>query len=254
MPPFETTPYPTSLQNPSQTDKAPPDITRREPEMTPTGPATNDSPNPNANNSSSLQPIGLYSDAILVQLWNLLQQLEEINIQFALLLEMLEILKSSTPLNNPSSDQMNQPDAPKEKMPNSIMTPYIPKLPPPAVIDTTSSLQEQCQEVVLLPAPTPMATLPDHPIMTIHFEPQHTTQLFANVNPNWAHDTHQHHDIMSMLTCIDTQCDKLEMMFAQFDNPTSLPKMITHNLLPDMSTPSKTPLSPMVDPTSHNIK
>jgi len=60
----------------------------------------------------SMTPTDKKPDETLANMWILLAQLEEINTQFALLLDTLTIPKPTTTLSNPSGTHSNQSGAP----------------------------------------------------------------------------------------------------------------------------------------------
>jgi len=100
-------------------------------EATHIGPKTDTSISPNATNSPQKTSIDNKPDATLAQLWILLTQSEEINIEFAMRLEMLPPLIPSMPPSHPSGNYLNPSNELPVNQPNGVKPLVMPKLPLP---------------------------------------------------------------------------------------------------------------------------
>ena len=183
-----------------------------------------------------------------MQLWILLKQLEEINIQFARFLDTLTIPTTSTPLSNSFEESSRQPDTPTAPTQTKVMTSALPKTPPLTKITTINSRVEQGRAMAWT-QPEPLPTSPNHPTLTTQSEPPHSTAVPAMLATKLDHDTHSQHDLMSLLTHIDEQCAELEMIFAQLENHPGMTTMVPQDVPPASSTPCKLRYIITSDPT-----
>jgi len=132
MPLFEADHYQNNQQSPRRPNIIPSAITVHTLDASQPSPDTYASIHPTDTNSPQMTTISKKSDAILLQLWGLIQQLEEIITQFTLFLDTLLLPKPSMQLSQPSGEQSNPLATLKENPPSSITTQVIPQLPPPA--------------------------------------------------------------------------------------------------------------------------
>jgi len=183
-----------------------------------------------------------------MQLWILLKQLEEINIQFARFLDTLTIPTTSTPLSNSFEESSRQPDTPTAPTQTKVMTSALPKTPPLTKITTINSRVEQGRAMAWT-QPEPLPTSPNYPTLTTQSEPPHSTAVPAMLATKLDHDTHSQHDLMSLLTHIDEQCAELEMIFAQLENHPGMTTMVPQDVPPASSTPRKLRYIITSDPT-----
>jgi len=210
---------------------------------------------PNDTNSPRPTPLDDKSDATLQKLWILLKQLEEINIQFALLLDILAMTpKPSLPPSNHVEGYSQHSDAPTAPRSNNVTTLAMPKMPPPTESAPTSPRMEPCRTKDRLQVPAPPTTSPDKPTKTTQPKPPPSTTLPAPLTPNLDHDTHHPQDIMSLLTYVDEKCAELEKLFAQLDNVPGRPTTLLHDGPLALSTPCNLPSIPMPDLTLIDTK
>jgi len=102
-----------------------------------------------------------------------------------------------------------------------------------SIVGTSASL-EHCWVLTRQTAPTPLLTLPNSPYMP--------------------YDTHQHNDLVALLTYTAVQCKVLETRFAQLDNPTGPLTMIPCTVHHVLSAPCEPPPIPLVDLPLHKTK
>jgi len=107
----------------SHNDTAPPAITGSDLENGKTRSNDTNSPRPTLIEDTP--------NTTLKRLWFLLKQLEEINIQFARLLDTLTIPKTSRPFSNSLAESLKPPDPPIAPMPTTATTLALPKTPSP---------------------------------------------------------------------------------------------------------------------------